>query len=201
MGHDDNAFKQHLEAAVRSFVYNYNDIVKDAVKYAANKARERIQSKAIECLHQYYQNYDPKYYVRDSSDPIIRSFKTFKSIQWVAEAKYGNTTFSGYNVVAGVRYDTSVLTMYHSEQGSYNPVDGTFVFDNFMNGWHPGTNGSKKKYPNAQEWKNAVKKYGQIDSPSKQQPVAYQTMHKYLSTYTEQYFDKDFQWYLLQLIG
>lgn len=199
MGSDEKTFKDSLETAISNMMANYNKLAKYAARYAAKKACDRIQSKAIECLHQYYNNYQPRSYTRNTSDPIIRSFIPFQKIKPAKVTGPDGEQYSGFVVTAGIQYDTSMLTMYHSEHGAYNPVDGIFVFDNFMNGWHPGTDGSKKKYPHANEWKKSVKKYGQIDPPSASANII---MQKYLYEYTNKfkYFDKDFQWYLLQMI-
>lgn len=203
MGFDEKTLQDRITKSIVSIIQNYDTTLHAAAKYAAMKACQRIQSKAVQCLRDYYANYTPSDYIRDPSDPIVRTFVPYKRIN-NRVIKKGDVVVAKYlRVEAGLRYDTSVLTMYHSnsKNGKYHPVDGEWIFDNFMNGWHPGTDGSKKSYPANDDWFKSVCTYGQIDTPQKGRSVALYTMNSYVKHYVERYVDKDMAWYLHNLIG
>ena len=123
-----------LEEAIDSIFKRYNSNLKKAMDDAAKQAKEDIEWEAKSCLYQYYENYDPNWY--DRTDSLIRAFVPYNKV---------TTDRDGIRAKVGVIYDPSRLEgVYNSEASDksfFNPVDSTWVLQNYLNGIHPRTNG------------------------------------------------------------
>lgn len=123
-----------LEEAIDSIFKRYDSNLKKAMEDAAKQAEDDINWEAKSCLYQYYDNYDPSWY--DRTDSLIRAFVPYNKI---------TTDKDGVKVSVGVIYDPSRLDgIYNSEASEkpfFNPVDSTWVLQNYLGGIHPRTNG------------------------------------------------------------
>lgn len=119
-----------LDEALNELFANYEKSLTEAMKYAAQKAKDDIEWKAKSCLYEYYENYEPSIYER--TDSLIESF-----------VPYMNVTRVGLEIIAdvGMGYDFSRLEGVYSGSKKYTPVDGRWVLENYLNGIHPATDG------------------------------------------------------------
>lgn len=122
-----------LEEVINSIFSRYNSNLRKAIEDAAKKAEEDINLEAKSCLYQYYANYDPSQYNR--TDSLVQAFVPYNKV---------TTDKDGVIASVGVIYDPSKLEgVYYSETSKkpfFNPVDPTWVLQNYLNGIHPRTN-------------------------------------------------------------
>lgn len=123
-----------LEEAIDSIFKRYNSNLKKAMEHAAKQAEEDINWEAKSCLYQYYENYDPNWYER--TDSLIQAFVPYNKV---------TTDKDGVKASVGIVYDPSRLEGVYKSNASdkpfFNPVDSTWVLQNYLNGIHPRTNG------------------------------------------------------------
>lgn len=132
------AQKKSLDAAIDELLKDYKTALTKAVGYASNKASEDIWKYSLSCLEAYYDNYDPNRY--DRTDSL-----------WHAFVPYLNIKENSDNITStvGVEYDASVLDAYIKANDVYNgskqyqPADASWVIENYLNGVHPATDGSR----------------------------------------------------------
>lgn len=123
------AKQKTLEQAIDELMENYESALKEAVKYASNEAVKDIYEYSMNCLLDYYDNYDPTSYER--TDYL-----------WHAILPYAETikkTKDGFVSKVGVAYDPSQLDNVYYGSEKYSPVDGAWVLENYLNGIHPYT--------------------------------------------------------------
>lgn len=121
-----------LNEAIDELMKNYESALKEAVEYASNKAVEDIYKQSINCLEQYYDNYEPTSYER--TDYL-----------WRAILPYAETiqhTKDGIMSRVGVAYDSAQLDGVYNGSKQYSPTDGAWILDNYLRGIHPATDGS-----------------------------------------------------------
>ncbi len=164
-----------LDEAIDSVFKKYKSNLKNAMKYAAEKAEDDINFKAKSCLYQYYENYDPNWY--DRTDSLIQAFVPVNEI---------TTNRDEIVVRVGVIYDPSRLEgVYYteaSEKEFFNPVDPTWILKNYLGGIHPRTNG----YP---IWADELVYNPKVD------PVSPDTaMKAYIQKYKDT-FDQNVLWW------
>ena len=182
---------QSLKSAMRKLEKNYKKVLKDAVEYATEKAREDVKNKASDCLTEYY-NYDPSSY--DRTDSLKNAFLPYSYIE------EGNGYFDS---VVGIEYDYSRLDgLYYSGSEKYGAVkdedghiikygnpDSYWIVENYLSGIHPTTNG----YPHAKGVTSVeyIKKYDLV-SPT-------QKMEEYFNKYKRE-FDSNIYTYLAKYV-
>lgn len=127
-----------IDELINELLKNYKVALNEAVEYASDKAVEDIYKYSQNCLQEYYENYDPTSYNR--SDSLWRAILPYLKI-----INNRNEIISR----VGVEYNPFVLEAYvagnpaYSGSKAYTPVDGYYVLDNFLEGIHPATNGSR----------------------------------------------------------
>lgn len=174
--------KKISEAAIKEFKKNYEKIIEEAVMYATQKAEGNVYTKALSCLAEYYESYDPESYKRTYN--LENSFMPYKHI-----------TKNDTHIIStvGVEYDSSVLDgVYWSgsekygaqknEEGritQYGHPDSNWILNNYLDGIHPSTNGHPKALGTT-----SVEYFEIIDlvSPS-------QKMQDYLEKYADTFRD------------
>lgn len=126
-----------LESAINELRENYRKVLRQAVQYATEEAEKDVHQRALSCLEEYYSNYEPNSYNR--SDSLRHAFLPYKSVK-----------SNGHYLIStvGIEYNASALEAY--APSSYNAskkydgrVDTEWVIDNYLEGIHPTTNGSK----------------------------------------------------------
>ena len=126
-----------LESAINELRENYRKVLKEAVQYATEEAEKDVHQRALSCLEEYYNNRRPNSY--DRSDSLRHSFLPYKSVK-----------SNGHYLIStvGIEYNADALEAY--APSAYNAskkydgrVDTEWVIDNYLEGIHPTTNGSK----------------------------------------------------------
>jgi hypothetical protein len=140
----DMAKTKDLNAAANKLKKNYKEVLKKAVQYATEEAKKDVYKKALSCLTEYYNNYDPNSYNR--TDSLRNAFLPYSYIK--QNDKYISS-------VVGIEYDYSRIDgLYHSGSEKYGATknseghiieygspDSFWVIDNYLDGVHPTTNG------------------------------------------------------------
>jgi hypothetical protein len=173
---------KNLDAAIDRLFKQYNSNLKKAMEDAAKKAEEDIMWEAKSCLYRYYENYDPNWY--DRTDSLIQAFVPVNEV--IVKKKENEIVAR-----AGVMYDPSRLVGVYWTEGSdndfFNPVNATWVLQNYLAGIHPRTNG----YP----WYNLSD--GEVIYRPIQDAVSPDdTMKKYIENYKETFSQNVFDWFL-----
>lgn len=126
-----------LDSAINELRKNYRTVLKQAVQYATEEAEKDVHRRALSCLEEYYSNYEPNSY--DRSDSLRHAFLPYKSVK-----NNGHYLIS----TVGIEYNADALEAY--APSSYNAskkydgrVDTEWVIDNYLEGIHPTTNGSR----------------------------------------------------------
>ena len=125
-----------LLTAMQELKKNYRQALQEAVQYATEEAEKDVHTKALICLDEYYANYDPSSYHR--SDSLRHAFVPYKDI-----------TSNGTHIISrvGVEYNADILGAYaassYSASKKYGVADPNWVIDNYLDGIHPTTNGSR----------------------------------------------------------
>lgn len=160
-----------IERAVEEIFKDYKTAVKKAVTEATEKAKNDIHIQALSCLVSYYNDYNPSSYNRTYS--LMECFVPYANP--VVE-KNGE-----YECVAGIEYDASRLIGTYSGSEIYTPTDAQWVIDNYLQGIHPRTDGSREvgggNYENMKYWGDFV--------PAEE-------MQRFLDSY-RRIFDKNFR--------
>lgn len=135
------AKSKDLNAAMQELKKNYKQVLKEAVQYATEKAKEDVYNKALSCLEEYYDSYEPTSYVRSYN--LENAFLPYMNI------KSNNSQIVS---IVGVKYDTSLLTTYVVGSKNYGnrdvdngkeiiPIE-EWIMNNYLDGVHPTTDGS-----------------------------------------------------------
>lgn len=126
-----------IDELIDELLKDYSSALTVAVEYASSKATEDIYKYSMSCLEEYYDNYDPTRYHRTDS-------------LWHAILPYSEI-HSGKDVISrvGVEYNPFILETYiqgnpaYIGSQSYGQVDSWYVLNNYLEGIHPATNGSR----------------------------------------------------------
>lgn len=117
----------------------YKSNLKKAMQEVANEAEFDIEFEARSCLDRYYENFQigkgrPNWYERTES--LESAFVPYNQI---VEDKKNNSLVA----TVGMSYDPSRLDGVYNSNGSpqYQPVDSSWVLNNYLTGIHPTTNG------------------------------------------------------------
>lgn len=123
-----------LEDEINRVFSRYESNLKKSLQEAADEAEWDIGLEAESCLYRYYKNYEPNWY--DRSEKLINAFVPYNS---VIKNERNNTLVA----TVGISYDASRLDGVYSSHGSekYQPVDSSWVLNNYLAGIHPITNG------------------------------------------------------------
>lgn len=162
-----------IEQAIDELIKDYENAIRKAVKYASDEAVKDIYNYSITCLEEYYENYEPSRYNR--TDNLWRSI-----------LPYSESVDSGKEIISrvGVEYNPFILESYingnpaYVGSNSYGQVDTWYVIDNYLEGIHPATNGSRNP--------DTVFYYENIDAES---PT--DKMEKYLNNYASTTFNNN----------
>lgn len=136
------AKSKDFDVAMEKLKKNYKKVLTEAVKYATEEAKKDIYEKALSCLEEYYESYDPSSYNRTYH--LEDAFVPYEQIQ---------TTNNQIISRVGVVYDTSLLTGYAVGSKNYGsrevdegknilPIE-EWIMNNYLDGIHPATNGSQ----------------------------------------------------------
>ena len=121
-----------LDEALDELFADYEKSLDKAMRYAGQEAKRDIRLEAEGCLGQYYLNYTPTWY--DRTEQLGLSF-----------VPYGAIKNTGKEIVVqtGMGYDPSRLDGLYYSNGSeqHQPVSGSMILENYLNGIHPRTNG------------------------------------------------------------
>jgi hypothetical protein len=120
-----------LDEAIEEVFKDYKKAIRTAAQEATEKARDDLHANAVSCLVKYYEDYDPTSYNRTYH--LIDSF--------VPYASPVQETAGGFECAAGVEFDPTRIFYVGSKQ--YNPADSEWILENFWNGIHPRTDGSR----------------------------------------------------------
>ena len=162
-----------IEQAIDELIKDYENAIRKAVKYASDEAVKDIYNYSMICLEEYYENYEPSRYNR--TDNLWRSI-----------LPYSESVDSGKEIISrvGVEYNPFILESYingnpaYVGSNSYGQVDAWYVIDNYLEGIHPATNGSRNP--------DTVFYYENIDAES---PT--DKMEKYLNNYASTTFNNN----------
>ena len=162
-----------IEQAIDELIKDYENAIRKAVKYASDEAVKDIYNYSITCLEEYYENYEPSRYNR--TDNLWRSI-----------LPYSESVDSGKEIISrvGVEYNPVIFESYingnpaYVGSNSYGQVDAWYVIDNYLEGIHPATNGSRNP--------DTVFYYENIDAES---PT--DKMEKYLNNYASTTFNNN----------
>lgn len=136
------AKSKDLNAAMKELKKNYRRVLKEAVQYATEEAKKDVYNKALSCLEEYYDSYEPNSYNRTYH--LEDAFVPYDDI------KATNTHITS---IVGIVYDTSLLTTYvvgSKNYGSRDVDEGKeilpieeWIMNNYLDGIHPYTDGSR----------------------------------------------------------
>lgn len=123
-----------LDTAVDELFKDYKKAIKNAAKDAIGKAGTDIYIKSLSCLMRYYNEYKPSSYDRTYS--LWQCFVPYTNL--VKETK------DGFICAAGMEYDSALLENTYSGSEIYSPTDAEWIIDNYLQGIHPRTDGSRE---------------------------------------------------------
>jgi hypothetical protein len=137
----DMAKEHTIDDVINSVINNYQTLLVNAVAHVAEQAKKDIKSTAVKMLVDYYYGgYDPTSYYRTGA--LIQSIIPFSEI---------STKGQKIQCVVGVEYSPSALEAYletfeYPYEGSkkYGKPDPEWVIENFWEGKHPYTDGSRE---------------------------------------------------------
>ncbi|MEE1084297.1 MAG: hypothetical protein UH850_11290 [Paludibacteraceae bacterium] len=134
-----------LEEELDRVFSRYKSNLKKSMQEAADEAEFEIKFEAESCLDRYYDNFQteknekrgkgrPNWY--DRTESLRWAFVPYND---VIEDKNNNS----WVAKVGMSYDPSRLDGVYSSNAStqYQPVDGSWVLNNYLSGIHPTTNG------------------------------------------------------------
>ena len=151
MAKNDKNLDEALSDAIDDILKDYKSAMKKAIEFAAKEAGKDLMKKAKTCLEEYYDNYDPtERYERTNT--LQYAFLPYSKIDYEEDRVVGKV---------GVEYSPTMLEQmmpspvyYRGRDGSqkirhegyygssnYQPVDATWVINNYLRGVHPITNG------------------------------------------------------------
>ena len=126
-----------LDEAVDELFKNYEGALVKAMKYASQIAKEDIKSKAMSCLDEYYESFQP-----GKGDP--NSYERTFSLKnaFIPYQKLAKKAGKAVGVEVGMGYWSFMLDGVYSGSKNWTPVEGDWVLDNYLKGIHPTTDGS-----------------------------------------------------------
>jgi hypothetical protein len=111
----------------------YAKKVASAMKVAKTDALNKITEESNNILREYYAEYRPEQYERTNTlKNAIRPFATVAM----------DSTKTAVILSVGVEYDSSKLDNKYYGSKKWSPVEGAYVLNNYLEGIHPGTEGS-----------------------------------------------------------
>lgn len=130
-----------IDDVVNSIIDNYQILLVGAVAHVAEQAKEDIKSTAVKCMVDYYYGgYDPTSYYRTGA--LIQSIIPFSTISSKGQK---------LQCIVGVEYSPSALAAYletfeypYEASKKYGKPDPEWVIENFWEGKHPYTDGSRE---------------------------------------------------------
>lgn len=122
-----------IDQAVDEIFKDYKNAIRAAAQEAINKAKDDIYNKSLSCLLEYYGDYSPTSYGRTYS--LMNSF-----VPYADPVSWGGDSF---NCAAGVEYNSALIGGAYSGSRKYTPTDSEWVLDNYLDGIHPRTDGSR----------------------------------------------------------
>lgn len=122
-----------LNEALDELFADYEKSLTIAMKHAAEIAKEDIDWKARSCLHEYYENYDPRkydrtYHLEDAFIPYMNVKRAGDSVEASVGMGYWPFMLDG---------------VYNDGSNQWRPTDGWWVLDNYLKGIHPTTDGDE----------------------------------------------------------
>lgn len=151
MAKTNTSLDKTLSKAIDDMLKDYKSAMKEAVKFAAKQTERDMMAKAHSCLQEYYDNYYPDRY--DRTETLQYAFLPYSKIT------YGTNKITGS---VGVEYSPEMLAQMmpppeYSKTGKlkhtgyygsakYQPVDTSWVIDNYLRGVHPYTDGGVEYY-------------------------------------------------------
>lgn len=138
MGMARKAKVKGLDKAINELFEDYEGALMKAMKYASKIAKKDIQEKAVYCLEQYYESFqpgkgEPNIYSR--TENLMNSFVPYMRIVKSKEKRVIGT-------MVGMGYWAFMLDNVYSGSKNWTPVDGEWVLENYLKGIHPTTDGS-----------------------------------------------------------
>lgn len=146
MAKSNTSMDKALSKAVDDILKDYKSAMKSAVRFAVKQAEKDFMDKAHSCLQEYYDNFEPNRY--DRTDTLQYAFLPYLDVT------YGTNKIVGS---VGVEYSAEMLAQMmpppeYSKSGKlkhtgyygsskYQPVDTSWVIDNYLRGVHPYTVG------------------------------------------------------------
>lgn len=131
-----------IDSVIQNVIDNYQTLLKDAVGYVAEQAKEEIKNKAVNVLHKYYYgdykptSYDRIYALEHSIVPFSNISAVGQNLQCVVGVEYSPAALEEYlDTLSGSPYDASK---------KYGRADAEWVIQNFWEGKHPYTDGSSQ---------------------------------------------------------
>lgn len=126
-----------LDEAIDELFKDYEGALTKAMKYASKIAKKDIEEKAINCLEQYYENFQPgkgEPNVYHRTENLINSFIPYMRVRTAKGKAVGAEVGMGYWPI--------MLDGVYSGSKNWTPVDSDWVLDNYLKGIHPTTDGS-----------------------------------------------------------
>lgn len=126
-----------IDQAIDELLKDYKTAVITAAKYTTKKIGKEIYERSLQLLEKYYNNYtaytrEPRSYERTYR--LKESFVPFATI----------SSYKDYiKCSMGVRYDYTRLDGYYYGSKKYQPTDSEWIVNNYLDGIHPTTNGSR----------------------------------------------------------
>ena len=148
MAKNDKSLDKALSNVIDDVLKDYKGAMRYAVEFAAKIAEKDLMKKAKTCLQEYYDNRHPEQY--DRTNTLQYAFLPYYKVD------YKNDRVTGQ---VGVEYDPAALEAmmpppiyykgadgeqkikHHGYYGSskYQPVDASWVLENYLMGIHPTT--------------------------------------------------------------
>lgn len=147
MAKTHKSLDEAISSAVDEVLKDFKSSMKEAVNFAVVQGRVDFMNKARSCLSEYYDYFEPNIYERTEN-------LQYAFLPYSTKLKCSNDKITG---TLGVEYSPEALaanmgnpefytngkrkhTGYYGSE-KHNPVDATWVIDNYLKGIHPITNG------------------------------------------------------------
>lgn len=125
-----------INEAIDELFEDYRGALIKAMKEATAEAKDDIEYKAKSCLYEYYWNFqpathEPNWYDRTGAlETAFIPYMTLRGNKKIIEAS------------VGMGYWPFMLDGVYSGSNQWNPVEGEWVLENYLQGIHPTTDGS-----------------------------------------------------------
>lgn len=132
-----------IDDVVQSVINNYQTLLRDAVVHVAEQAKKDIKDKAVNVLYEYYYggyeptSYDRIYALQYAIVPFSKISTVGQKLECVVGVEYSPSALEDYlDTLSGAPYDASK---------KYGRADADWVVQNFWEGKHPYTDGSREE--------------------------------------------------------